>query len=109
MSAALAVVNDMPKLAIVTYAEVPTQKLDPVDPVAREQARVRMCCTVERDEGCLSWRMSEQENKTIFLAWMTATHMRGVGLYRVGILLFRSTTDSQSIMHNSWCVAFDSS
>lgn len=30
----------MPKLAIVTPTEVPTQKLDPVDPVAREQARV---------------------------------------------------------------------
>lgn len=31
---------DMPVLKVLTVAEVPTEKADPVDPVARQQAKV---------------------------------------------------------------------
>lgn len=55
-AAAAACASDMPKLAIVTPAGVTTQKMDPVNPTAREQAKVRVCST---GEGYLGSRMSE--------------------------------------------------
>lgn len=32
--------SDMPELKVIAVGEVPTVKADPVDPVAREQAKV---------------------------------------------------------------------
>ena len=54
---------DMPVLRVLSVDEVPTVKADPVDPIAREQAKVRSRSCVARARGICSRRHQLQQEE----------------------------------------------